>query len=265
MVVETENVNTTNLSTYIESLRYARLIQLGLLPKRRHFNRLFEDHFVIYKPLNIVSGDFYWIGSKNHLTYIAVGDCTGHGVPGAMLSVLTRSILEYSIMNKGLVKTHKILREVDKKFIESFSGIKNELFNNDWVDIALVCIDRQENKLYFSSANRKLLLVSNNKSQLVYGNSYPIGGWQIEEQRNFTTTVLNFSSGDAFYLGSDGFQDQIGGERSKKYSSKKLHERLAENASLDMNKQKKLLTRELESWIGEEEQVDDICLLGIRL
>lgn len=265
MLIETENVKSTNLSTYIESLRYARLIQLGLLPKRRHFNRLFVDHFVIYKPLNIVSGDFYWIGSKNHLTYIAVGDCTGHGVPGAMLSVLTRSILEYSIMNKGLVKTHKILREVDKKFIESFSGIKNELFNNDWVDIALLCIDRQENKLYFSSANRKLLFVSEGISQLVYGNSYPIGGWQIEEQRNFTTTVLNFSPGDTFYLGSDGFQDQIGGEKSKKYSSKKLHERLTENANLGMNVQKKLLTRELKSWIGDEEQVDDICLLGVRL
>jgi len=254
-----------NLPNPIESLKYARIIQKGLLPKRRHFNRLFADHFVIYKPLNYVSGDFYWIGARGNLTYIAVGDCTGHGVPGALLSVLARSILEYSIMNKGLVKTDKILREVDKKFIESFSGNGEELFNNDWVDIALVCLDRNENKLYFSSANRKLCHISDEKMEIIYGSSFPIGGWQVEQNRNFRATCINYKEGDVIFLGSDGFQDQLGGEKGKKYSSKRLHNFLAGISNLKMNEQKLLLEKEFNNWKGSEDQIDDVCILSIRL
>jgi serine phosphatase RsbU (regulator of sigma subunit) len=255
----------SNLSTYIESLNYARLIQQGLLPKKRHFDRMFSEYFVIYEPLNLVSGDFYWIGKKEHLSYVVVGDCTGHGVPGAMLSVLARSILEYSIMTKGLVKTHKILQEVDKKFIESFSGNGTELFNNDWIDMALVCIDRNKNKMYFSSAKRKMLHVSEDSCQLIAGDSFPIGGWQLEANRKFKTLELEYKPGDCIYLGSDGFQDQIGGERMKKFSSKQLHNLLYENAQTNMKAQKKLLTSTFNQWKGEADQIDDICLLGIRL
>lgn len=265
MLKELELINPSNLTTHIESLRYARLIQQGLLPKKRHFNRLFNDHFVIYKPLNYVSGDFYWVGGKGDLSYLAVGDCTGHGVPGAMLSVLARSILEYSIMNKGLTKTHKILHELDKKFIESFSGINGEFYNNDWVDLALVCIDKKNKKIYFSSAKRKMLFIDKNEARLIDGEPFPIGGWQMEEKRNFKSTVLDFSEGDTIYLGSDGYQDQIGGDKMKKFSSRRLHDLLGEVHELKMSEQKNLLLTTFTSWKAMNDQVDDICIVGIRL
>jgi serine phosphatase RsbU (regulator of sigma subunit) len=111
-------ISEANLTNHIESLKYAGIIQRGLLPKKRHFNRHVTDHFVFFKPLNFVSGDFYWIGGKDGLIFAAVGDCTGHGVPGAMLSILARNILEYSIMTKSILSTDKILREMDRKFLE---------------------------------------------------------------------------------------------------------------------------------------------------
>ncbi len=266
MLGELKNKQDADLTTYIESLKYAEIIQRGMLPKKRHFNRIFEDYFVVYKPLNILSGDFYWVGKKEHLTFIAVGDCTGHGVPGALLSVLASSILEYSVMNKGINKTNKILQEVDKKFIESFSSVKEDFFNNDWVDIALVCIDWHENKLYFSSANRKICIVSKDKSaHILEGSHYPIGGWQVEKNRKFESSSFNFQKGDILYMGSDGFQDQIGGPKSKKFSSKRLHAFFKEINEDSFDKQKGKLERELKNWQGTNDQVDDICILGVRL
>lgn len=266
MLAELKKPQDADLTTYIESLKYAEIIQRGLLPKKRHFDRLVDDYFVLYQPLNILSGDFYWIGKKDHLTFIAVGDCTGHGVPGALLSVLASSILEYSIMNKGLNKTNKILKEVDKKFIESFSGVKEESYNNDWVDIALICVDRNENKLYFSSANRKICIVKRDKTMLILeGSSYPIGGWQVEKERKFESRSFVFQKGDAIYIGSDGFQDQIGGPKNKKYSSKRLHSFLNELSELKMDEQKSILENEMKDWKGVNEQIDDICIVGIRL
>lgn len=266
MLAELNKPQEADLTTYIESLKYAEIIQQGLLPKKRHFNRLVDDYFVLYQPLNILSGDFYWIGKRDHLTYIAVGDCTGHGVPGALLSVLASSILEYSIMNKGISKTNKILKEVDKKFIESFSGVKEEFFNNDWVDISLVCIDRKDNKLYFSSANRKMCIMGiDNSIHILEGSSYPIGGWQVEQDRKFESRSFTFQKGDAIYIGSDGFQDQIGGPKNKKYSSKRLHLFLREISEMDMNKQLIKLENEIKDWRGTNDQIDDICIVGIRL
>ena len=266
MLSELRNKQDADLATYIESLKYAEIIQRGMLPKKRHFNRIFEDYFVIYKPLNILSGDFYWVGKKEHLTFVAVGDCTGHGVPGALLSVLASSILEYSVMNKGVNKTNKILQEVDKKFIESFSSVKDDFFNNDWVDIALVCIDWHENKLYFSSANRKICIVSQDKStHILEGSHYPIGGWQVEKNRKFESSSFNFQKGDILYMGSDGFQDQIGGPKNKKYSSKRLHTFFKEINEDSFESQKVKLEKELKTWQGTNDQIDDICILGVRL
>lgn len=266
MLGELRNKQDADLATYIESLKYAEIIQRGMLPKKRHFNRIFEDYFVIYKPLNILSGDFYWVGKKEHLTFVAVGDCTGHGVPGALLSVLASSILEYSVMNKGVNKTNKILQEVDKKFIESFSSVKDDFFNNDWVDIALVCIDWHENKLYFSSANRKICIVSqDNSTHILEGSHYPIGGWQVEKNRKFESSSFNFQKGDILYMGSDGFQDQIGGPKNKKYSSKRLHTFFKEINEDSFDSQKVKLEKELKTWQGTNDQIDDICILGVRL
>ena len=249
-----------------DELLTARIIQLGLLPKSRHFNRIFEDHFVLDLPLNIVSGDFYWIGEKHNLKYLVVGDCTGHGTSAALLSVLAINLFEYVIMNKGLKKIYKILQEVDKKFIESFKDAGEGTFDNPWIDVSIICIDEQKNKLYFASANRKLLHVSQETEPTIYkGNKFPIGGWQINDRRVFDTQCIDYHKGDQVYLGSDGFQDQLGGPKEKKYKSKKLHSFLISNAELPLAEQEDALREELSQWKKDALQTDDICIVGVKL
>lgn len=161
-----------------QSLESARIVQQGLLPKDRHFKRVFDNHFVFYQPQNIISGDFYWVGEIKNQKYLVVGDCTGHGVSAALISVLALNLLEYSIMNKKIKKVHKILQEVDKKFIESFKNSQQSNYDNPWIDLSIICIDKKEQKIYYSSANRKLLLVDKSKKGELYkGSRYPIGGW----------------------------------------------------------------------------------------
>ena len=247
-------------------LESARIVQQGLLPKERHFNRVFENHFVFYQPQHIISGDFYWVGEANNLKYLVVGDCTGHGVSAALLSVLALNLFEYSIMNKKIKKVHKILREVDKRFIESFKDNNQSVFDNPWIDLSIVCVDKQESKIYFSSANRKLLVVGSEKNTQIYqGSRYPIGGWQMEQNRTFDSQTINYKSGDKIYLGSDGFQDQIGGPKNKKYKSKILHHFLAENSQSPLSEQKGLLEKEFAAWKNNNTQTDDVCLVGVKL
>lgn len=265
MLVESKTLPDSNLTTHIESLNYAKIIQEAILPKPRHFHRLFSNHFIIYEPLNFVSGDFYWVAQKDDLIYLAVGDCTGHGVPGAMLSILAKSIIEYSVLNKGLQKTDEILTEVDKKFVESFSGLEDDQFNNDWFEVGLICIDSKKNQVHYSAANRKLLHVSDKKVNLLKGNKFPIGGWQYTENRVFTSETFHYQEGDVLYLGSDGIQDQIGGVKNKKFSSKRLHELLISLKPYPCELQREIVLDTIKLWKGNEEQIDDICLIGIEL
>ncbi|MEZ4937123.1 MAG: SpoIIE family protein phosphatase [Crocinitomicaceae bacterium] len=249
-----------------KGLLSAQFVQQGLLPKKRHFERLFNDYFALYLPQNIVSGDFYWVGQHHDLKYIVVGDCTGHGISASLLSVLALNLFEYTVMNKEIKKTNRILQEVDKRFIACFKDAHKVNFDNPWIDLSLVCIDEKQQKLYYSAANRKMLHVKKGEELLIYkGSNYPIGGWQIEESRNFEAQSISYKKGDVIYLGSDGFQDQFGGPDNKKYSSKRLHKILAKNADLPMKDLKKKLHNEFLDWKGTAIQVDDVCILGIRL
>lgn len=249
-----------------QSLLSARFVQQGLLPKERHFNRMFSEHFVLYFPQRILSGDFYWVGHKHDMRYLVVGDCTGHGISASLLSVLALNLFEYVIMNKGLKKPNKILKEVDKKFIESFKDAEKVSFDNPWIDLSIVCIDDKNKCIHYSTANRKILHIDEQGFSCVYkGSSYPIGGWQVEEERHFETRSFSFKSGDILYLGSDGYQDQIGGERSKRFTSKRLHHLLCEVHPLPFTYQKERLAMEYVKWKGNEMQMDDVCIVGVKL
>jgi serine phosphatase RsbU (regulator of sigma subunit) len=244
----------------------AQLVQNGLLPKARHFERLFEDSFVFYVPQNIISGDFYWVGRRHNLRYLVVGDCTGHGISAALLSVLALNLFEYVIMNKGIKRTNKILKEVDKKFIESFKQAEHDNFDNPWIDLSIICIDDTAQEVHFSTANRKMLYVSSTNAPTVYkGSRYPIGGWQIEDFRGFEMQKIKYSAGDIIYLGSDGFQDQLGGPKDKKYKSQNLHQFLIANSQLPFDAQLEKLRNEFEGWKQNNVQTDDVCLVGIKL
>ena len=265
----TEKLNDPHairMNDWADSMKYASWVQRGILPKERHFNRLFEDSFFYYQPKDLVSGDFYWVGASDEVTYVAVGDCTGHGVAGAMLSVLSYSLLEYVVMRKKIRKTNKILMELDKRFMDSFSAAEEEnTFNNDWVDISLCGIERKTNTIYFSGAHRKILLVSDKEMKIYSGSPYPVGGWQLEKNRNYRAVTIPYSKGDVLYLGSDGFQDQFGGILNKKYKSQKLHQLLCGSRNLPMKELRNILEQEFHKWKGDNEQTDDITIVGIRL
>ena len=248
-----------------DSMVYASVLQQGLLPKKRHFNRLVSESFIIYEPFHYVSGDFYWLAQKEDKVYFAAVDCTGHGVPGAMLTMLGHSFLNYIVLNKGLTSVDEVLQELDKKLIETYAPAIENGATNDWMDISLCCFDKKEKKLHYSGANRKILFVSGDQHQILSGSRYPIGGWQIEDERKYPSQTVTAEKGDTVYLGSDGFQDQFGGSRLKKYSSKKLHETILKISHLSLAKQADLLKEEFKSWKGAQPQVDDICLLGIKL
>jgi len=250
-----------------ESLSSALIVQQGLLQKERHFERLFKEHFIFYLPQNIISGDFYWTGARHNLKYLVVGDCTGHGIPAALLSVLALNLFENIIMNQRIKKTNKILRELDARFIDSFKYYSEKgVFDNPWIDLSIICIDEYEHKVYFSSANRKMLYVNSEKKAKIYkGSRYPIGGWQIEEHRKFEAIAINYEEGDKIYLGTDGFQDQLGGTKEKKYKAKKLHEMIRLNSHLPFIKQKQELEKEFLNWKEAYTQTDDVCIVGIML
>lgn len=248
------------------SLMSAQFVQQGLLPKKRHFERLFSDSMVVYKPKHMISGDFYWVGRRHDLRYVVVGDCTGHGISAALTSVLALNLLEYIIMNKGIKRPDRILQELDSRFIESFSAQESEQFDNPWIDIAIVAIDDEKKQYYFSTANRKMLHVrKHGGADLIWGSGHPIGGWKYAKSNEFELITKQFEEGDRLYLGSDGFQDQFGGPRNKKFGSSNLHSLIESNAFLPMDEQKSTILRAFNSWIGEDEQTDDICLVGIEL
>jgi len=257
--------NEQAVKEHKDELMYAGILQQGLLPRDRHFERIFEDNFLIYKPKNYVSGDFYWIGEKNGIRYFASADCTGHGVPAAMLSVLGYSLLNYALYNADLESPSEILRKVDCKFIESFDFDGKANTTNDWIDMSLCAFDASAMTLTFSGANRKALIISEKTSHVLPGNRYPIGGWQLEEYRNFTEHTVHVQPGDWVYLGSDGYQDQFGGLMGKKFGSNRLHALLKSISKLEGADQKNFLLEHLDSWVNGGEQTDDICLMGIKI
>lgn len=255
------------MTSSVESgLRSAELVQQALLPKRRHFDKLFPDSFVIYHPKEMLSGDFYWIGRKDNKRFIVVGDCSGHGISAALVTVLMLNLLEYIVMNKGIVAPDEVLNELDKRYIESFSDHSNTQFDNPWVDLSILAIDDRSKHITYASANRKLLHVTScSNSQIYKSNAYSLGGWQVQNQRDFKSISFPFEHGDKIYLGSDGFQDQFGGDRSKKFGSKKLHQLICANSEKPFDVQKDRLSSELHSWRLNEPQTDDICIVGVCL
>ncbi|MGD9977094.1 MAG: PP2C family protein-serine/threonine phosphatase [Bacteroidales bacterium] len=255
-----------NENKLYNSLKYAAFLQQGILPKQRHFDRIFGESFILYLPMQIVSGDFYWLAEVDDLVYLAVGDCMGHGVPGAMLSVLVSNLLDYAVLNKRIKKTNKILKEIDKRFTESFTSIdQDQTFNNDWVDMSLCCIDRKRKQIFFSGAHNKVMLASKNNFEVFKGSFNPIGSWQIHNDIRYDTTSICYKPNNILYLSTDGFSDQVGGVNSLKYQTPYLQKFIHSISLQPLAKQKSELEKEFFSWKGEGSQSDDVCIIGVKL
>jgi serine phosphatase RsbU (regulator of sigma subunit) len=248
----------------VDGLAYAANIQTGIYPKKRHFERAGLDAFIFHRPRYYVSGDFYWVAPVEEKVFFVAGDCTGHGMSGAMLTMLAVSLLNYVILNKGVRSVNHIMMELDMKFLEIFDSAEINGHNNDWVDMTLCCYDKKSRQLHFSSANRKLLHVSEGNPVIYTGVNYPVGGWQLEKNRLFHEQKITVRPGDSVYIGSDGFQTQFGGQNNKKYGSQRLHNFLEAISEFDTNTQEQLLSRELQNWTNGAMQTDDILVLGIR-
>jgi serine phosphatase RsbU (regulator of sigma subunit) len=244
-----------------DSIMYAKRIQTALLPSLELFSEKLE-HFVLYKPLAIVSGDFYWVNSKNNIQVIIAADCTGHGVPGAFMSMLGVTLLNEIVNGKQIIMPDKIIENLREGIIKSLKQVLDEDTVKDGMDIAVCVVDFNENILWFAGANNPLYLVRG--SELIHYRPDKMPVAIHYRMQPFTLHRIELQKGDAFYIFSDGFADQFGGPKEKKFMSMKLKETLVENVGKPMLKQGEKLNDVFEEWRGDNPQVDDVTVIGVR-
>lgn len=245
------------------SIRYAKKIQTSLLPQEGIFASTFDESFIIFKPKDIVSGDFYWIYKNNNVIYVAVADCTGHGVPGAFMSLLGISFLNQIITEFGLITPSEILDNLRKLIIQIFAQHSNEM--KDGMDITIIAINLVTLECQYSNANNSLFLIRKHSKQIeeLLPNKMPVAIY--DKMIPFTNNTIELEKGDILYLRTDGFEDQFGGPKNKKYYSKHLKELLLQNCEKPFHEQKKLITASFENWKGKQAQIDDVTLMGIKI
>lgn len=249
-----------------DSINYARSIQESLIPIESHFNSHFKDSFVLFKPKDIVSGDFYWIYEKNNEIFYATADCTGHGVPGGFMTMLGLSFLDEIVEVKGIKTPSEILNLMRDKIISTLKQHGNFGESKDGMDITVCFLDKNKLELHFASANNSLYIIKNAGQPtqdllICKADKQPCGFYH--EKKPFTNNTIKLEEGDRIYTFSDGFPDQFGGPNGKKYMHKQLKELLMQNAHLSFNDQKNILNTSFETWRGKQDQVDDVLLIGV--
>lgn len=248
-----------------DSIRYAKRIQVSILPPDSHVARLIPDSFILYKPKDIVSGDFYWAEEWGGKTMLAVADCTGHGVPGAFMSIVGHNLLDQAVTVYGLDKPSLILNYTNKQLFKILHQDAEEHVIKDGMDISLVAIDHKNHKLEFAGAFNSLWLVRNNELTELRGDRLPVGALTGEITHQFTNNEIAFEKGDRIYMMSDGFADQFGGPQGKKFKVRQLKQLLTETATLPMKDQGQKIAVAFEEWKGNLEQIDDVCIVGVRM
>lgn len=229
-----------------------------------------KPFFILYKPKDIVSGDFYYAlshkhqGSKKEIFYMSAADCTGHGVPGALMSMMAVSKLNESIIEKNLIAPNEILDNVRKGIIASLNPEGSEEESKDGMDCVLCAFDFEDMKLDFAAANNPLWLVRDGKVSEYAPDKMPVGK-SPKENEPYTLKSIDLIKGDIIYIFTDGYADQFGGEKGKKFKYKQLQELLISNSHLPMQEQKQILADTIEKWMGNLEQVDDILVIGIKI
>lgn len=246
-----------------DNVNYARRIQAAILPDTNSILKTFKDSFVLYLPKDIVSGDFYSFFPKLDSAIIIAADCTGHGVTGAFLSVVGNSLLTQIINEKKITDPGKILDELNEAVIETLNQKQGD--STDGMDISICSLNFKTKKLNFSGANRPLWIIRNTELIVYPANKFPVGGMQILHEETFQSHEIQMEENDAFYIFSDGYADQFGGERGKKFMTKKLKETLLSIQNLTMKEQHAHLSMEFNKWKGRQEQVDDVLVIGVKV
>jgi serine phosphatase RsbU (regulator of sigma subunit) len=247
-----------------ESIRYAGSLQQSILPNERIFQNAFMDAFVLFQPKDIVSGDFYWIYQHNDDVYFAVGDCTGHGVPGALVNIAGNTILRQIIRLEGVSDPALIMQLLDNELINLFNEHLTVGKRCDGMDIVFCKFNLQSKKGSFCGAGRPLILIR--EGELVEFKKGPDAiGYSSFGEKTFETIHFALNQGDQFYLFTDGYTDQFGGENVKKFNRQRFRNLLLSLTDMPMAKQKKELSFSFDNWKGQQEQVDDICVIGLRI
>ncbi len=246
------------------SIEYASRIQMAMLPEYNHFRDSFSDYFIIFKPRDIVSGDFYWIGEDEKHIFFTVADCTGHGVPGAFMSTLGISTLDEVITNNKNLKANTVLNLLREKIKTSLHQTGKEGETTDGMDVAFCILHKNRKILEFSGAYNTLFIYQEGEFKEYRGDRMPIGIYYGEKD-TFTNYKINVQKGDAIYIFSDGFADQFGGPNVSKYMKYNLKKLLSEIYYKPMAEQRSILEKEFENWKGSADQIDDVTILGVRI
>jgi serine phosphatase RsbU (regulator of sigma subunit) len=266
LITQSDKITKQNFQIN-NSIKYARKIQKAVLSSNDLLKDVFADNFILFKPRDIVSGDFYWFHKINDVFWGAIVDCTGHGVPGAFMSIIGNNLLNKIIQENEVIQPSKLLYRLDTelKSILNQKQNKDGDISEDGMDISVFKIDLKEKLLSLSLANHNAFLIQNNKISTIEGDIYSIGDSLSDTfDISFTDFEFKCDNNSKLYMFSDGFQDQFGGENDKKYTQKKLKEKIFEIHDEKFSKQKEILKFELKNWKQEKNQIDDVILVGIK-
>ncbi len=248
------------------SIEYAKRIQEAILPSKDNIYRKLKKVFILYQPKDIVSGDFYWFAEENGIKIFAVVDCTGHGVPGAFMSMIGHNLLHQIVLEKGITDPGEILNNLHKGVQEALRQGHNEISTNDGMDVSIITINDKAKEIKWAGANRPLVIVGKNGELIKYdGNKFPIGGAQYDVNRTFSTRLVEVNPGSMAYMFSDGYADQFGGEKGKKFMVKRFHDLLGTIHLKGAEEQRSDLKNHFEQWRLNHEQVDDVLIVGIEI
>ncbi|HSH66262.1 MAG TPA: SpoIIE family protein phosphatase [Bacteroidia bacterium] len=248
-----------------DSIDYAQTIQQAVLPTQQEISELIPDSFILYKPKATVSGDFYWINQEHDHLVCAVADCTGHGVPGAFMSLLGYNMLENVIKDSGMKTPAIILDTLNKEVNTRLAGNDKAEESKHGMDISIISIDKKANRLEYAGAHNSIYIVRQNELIELKADKMGIGG-NKQTDRTFTNQITDIKKGDMIYLFTDGFPDQIGGPKRKKFYYPPFKELLISIGSLEPEQQQMKLDEKHTQWMGEKmDQTDDILILGIRI
>lgn len=257
-IIEEKNKDIT------DSINYAKHIQESILPLKDKIYQAFPDSFILYMPKDIVSGDFYWFSEVEGKSLIAAVDCTGHGVPGAFMSVIGHTLLSQIVNVKKITDPALVLNQLH---IEIRRALKQENLDSsarDGMDVALCCYDKETNILSYAGAFRPLYHVRGEILEEIKGDRFPIGGIQMEEKREFTSKTVSLEKGDSIFMFTDGYIDQFGGEQGKKFLARRFKDIIFSVSMKKMKEQAEIFEKKFINWRSNLEQIDDVLVIGIR-
>ena len=257
-----ELIEAKNLEI-LDSIRYAKRLQEAILPDRQTLQELFPEHFILYYPKDIVAGDFYWFGQVSGKHIVVAADCTGHGVSGALMSMLGMSLLNQIVTVDHVSDPASILDRLHRDVVIALNQDENE--SREGMDILVCTFDDRLRSLEFAGANRPLWLVRNQELVSYATDKMPVGGLQIEDRQPFSKQSIELFKGDRLYLFTDGYADQFGGELGKKFMTKNMKTLLSETSTLSPREQSIQIEQAFHNWKGDLEQVDDVLVIGLQV